>query len=219
MDCHWADQVPSTQVADLPGALPALLGLVSGWGADAAGRPAEARARAEVVAAAARCVAQLSVHERLRLRLVDAGAPSVVAAAALQAGSDGDAAQKCLDKHSDPADGAGSASSAPAAASAAAEAGVQGRTPWQRTPRAPKPPPDRALAAAACALQRGAAAALANLCGDAALAERVGDETVVRALAALAALPDRDVQVSIDLRQVLIATQRAAPMGCAGRAR
>lgn len=182
-------------MADLPGALPALLDLVSGWDGNVTGCFAallEARARAEVAAAAARCIAQLSVHERLRLRLADAGALLVVAAAALRPGGDGDALPGALGKPSDPAPGA----SAPEATSAAAGGGEAGKTPRQRTPRAPKPSPDRVLAAAAHALQRGAAAALANLCGDAALAERAGDEAVVRALAALAVSPDRDVQAS-----------------------
>lgn len=178
------------QVADLPGALPALLGLVSGWDGGVTGCSAalpEARARAEVAAAAARCIAQLSVHERLRLRLANAGALPVLAAVALRAGGDGDALPGTLAKPSDPAPGA----------SAAAGGGEAEKTPRQRTLRAPKPsPPDRVLAAAAAALQRGAAAALANLCGDAALAERAGGEGVVRALAALAASPDRDVQAS-----------------------
>lgn len=192
----------AVQVGALPGAIPALLNLVSGREAFALGdaRPAMP---AEVAAAAAQCLAQLSVHERLRPRLVAAGALPALCAAALQAGGIEllDGALEDPGRDAGTSEGLASRSAAaPQAAAAggrdrAGGGGGDGSSGGGGGVSQALRPHARGQDAAARALQRAAVATVANLCGDAAPAERSADDLGVGALAALAASSDRDVQV------------------------
>jgi hypothetical protein len=251
-----ADSRGAAQVGSLPGALPALLDLVAAWQPHGRAEPPDPRAPdprppdpgaapGEVAAAAARCLAQLSVHERLRPRLAAAGALPVLCAAALRAGGLAAPARPAAadgggggggggnngggrdhsSRTNGSGDGGGAQGARPGAAASCgvsegggggqggerqpseSEPGAAGRqdaadacrgggvgAEW--TPRqAPKAAPGAAHAMG-LALQRAAAAAVANLCGDAALAARAAEDGVAaRALVALAASPDLDVQV------------------------
>jgi len=275
--CLWPTVRGAAQVGSLPGALPALLDLVAAWQADRRAEPPDpgvpdprppdpGAAPREVAAAAARCLAQLSVHERLRPRLAVAGALTVLCAAALRAGglaaparpaasdgSGGDGGDAGRDNGSHmngSSDGRGALGGRLGAAAACgvsegggggqngarqpseSEPGAPGRQDaagfcrgssgagaggagW--TPRqAPRAAPSAAHATG-LALQRAAAAAVANLCGDAALAARAAEDGVAaRALVALAASPDLDVQVRKGVCIGLV--QGAAEDGVAARA-
>ncbi len=241
-----ADSRGAAQVGSLSGALPALLDLVAAWQADRRAEPPDPGVPdPRPPDPGARCLAQLSVHERLRPRLAAAGALAVLCAAALRAGglaapalpaaadgSGGDGGNGVRDNgsHMNGSSDGGGALSGRLGASAAcgvsegggggqngarqpseSEPGAAGRqdaADFRRgsagggaggagwTPRqAPRAAPSAAHAAG-LALQRAAAAAVANLCGDAALAARAAEDGVAaRALVALAASPDLDVQV------------------------